>query len=146
MSAPAAILAILAAALLFWLAWRFEWLLELGEREFNEAYRSRRPLSDDTMVELYFKDSKVDPIMATEVRRIFGHQLQYDALRLFPDDDFTFVFVELDAVELVNELEEFFKVELPDADTSQTKATIRAMSELVQRKLNEKAKRVGGFD
>jgi acyl carrier protein len=141
MSAPAAIIAILLAALLFWLAWEYEWLLEPGEREFNEAYRSRRPLSDEAMIEQFYRDSPIDPNVAVQTRAIFANQLQYERERLHPDDDFMFLFMELDAVELVRELEEAFGIEIPDSDSSKTVPTIRAISELVQRKLNEKAVR-----
>jgi acyl carrier protein len=145
MSAPAAIFSILVAALIFWLAWKYDWFLDAGEREFNEAYRSRKPLSDDAMIELYFQDSPIDPNVAITVRKITAEQLQYERERLLPDDDFMFVFAEVDAIEFIMELEEAFDIEIPDSDSSKTPPTIRAMAELVRRKLNEKAVRGGGF-
>ena len=138
MSAPAAILSILAAALLFWLAWKYEWLLEPGERKFNEAYRSRKPLSDEAMIEQFYMDSPIDPRVAIETRTIFAHQLQYGRERLHPDDDFTFILAEVDCVELVTEIEEAFGIELSNDELTSTPATIRSASELVQGKLNAK--------
>jgi acyl carrier protein len=133
MSAEAAVISIVVAGLLFWLAVKWDFALWGQEARFNAEYRARPPMSDAKLIETYYKDSSIDPAIPVGVRRIFGEQLGYEPERLRPDDDFMFLFMELDAVELVTEIEEAFDVHISNEDLEKIKPTIRGMAELVQR-------------
>jgi len=111
-------------------------LQHFGEEwEFNTAYRLRAPLSDEAMIDQFFRDGTIDPAIVVRVRHIFGHQFQLDPLRILPNDDFGRIYADLDLAELVDEIDEAFGIVLVDGNVIPVDGTVRAFAGLVQRKL-----------
>jgi acyl carrier protein len=149
MSATAAITSLLVLGLLIVGG---QWLLGLlgiksidllwpsEEWRFHRDYETRSLLTDEEMIREFFSDSNIDPQIPIRIRRIVGHQFELDFQRLRPFDDFGAIYADLDFVEFFDEIEDAFGIAISNDESSLTKGTIAALSELIQRKL----KPVGG--
>ena len=109
--------------------------LARAERAFWAAYRTRMPISDDDFCAKEFPDLTTLRDVPCKVRTIFAEQLDLEVELLRADDDFLFYFAEMDAAELVMDVEERFDVVLNDTDLSSVPCTIRGATQLVLAKL-----------
>lgn len=116
------------------------WLLDPNEqrgRAFEAEMVARSPLTDAELVSRYFAGGELATQVPIAVRRIFAEHTTYPAEKLLPDDDLTFFWAELDAAEMIGELESAFGVTFSAAEVERTPCTIRAVSRLVASKQAE---------
>jgi acyl carrier protein len=105
-------------------------------RRFEKEVADRDPMTDSAMVSEHFSRSPNVGAVAVSVRRIFAkHMVGYDAEKLQPDDDLTVYWDELDAADLIREIESAFEVSLSDKDLAGTRCTIRSVSHAISEKL-----------
>ena len=73
------------------------------------------------------------------MRNILAQHMRFPAAKLLPDDDFMRYWHELDAIDLITEIETAFGVKFSDADLERTRVvSIRTLLQLVQERLPEK--------
>ena len=126
------VLFFIAAAFLFW-------LLDPDQRRrraYEDELAARMPVTDNEWADRYFSEREMVDI-SLRVRRLFAEQTGYPADQLLPDDDFAFIFVEMNAAELLETLENEYEIVISRADAEATPPTIRCVSELVKRLRDE---------
>ncbi len=121
------------------LLWWFGPALRLF-RQFDHELAAREPLPDAEWVARFFTTDDVPPEIPPQVRRAFAEHMDYPAEKLLPDDNFTFFWAELDMVLLLKELESGFGIVISKSDVERTPCTIRAVSLLVGRRVEDDIK------
>src|SRR4051812_28120633 len=104
-------------------------------RAYDAELQERPAVSDYTLFRFHFAGTDVSPDMPGKVRGFFAEVLGYPAEKILPDDDFAFMFNELDAGPLVEALEREFGVTFTDDEVARTAPTIRAVCLLITEKL-----------
>lgn len=103
------------------------------ERAFALEMRSRKPLEDAELVNRYYPTDSSAGAVAVEVRRIFASNTGYATKKLLPDDDLSFFWAEMDALELFLQLESTFQIKISEADAAHTPCTIHAVTQFIVR-------------
>src|SRR6516165_8386764 len=101
-------------------------------RQFEAELKDRESVPDEELVSRYFDERATAANVPGEVRRVFAKHMGYPADKLFPDDDLTFFWAELDMVDLINELESVFEIRFCREELARTPCTIRAVAILVR--------------
>jgi acyl carrier protein len=104
-----------------------------AERRYNQQLKERGPADDEELLEAYFSPEEVDRDIPGQVRAILAKHMAYPREKMLPDDDLLFFWYDLDAVDLMIEIEERFGIKINDTDAEQTALTIRDISRLVHR-------------
>ena len=117
------------------------WLVDPGERRwraFERQMRARKPTNNEELAARYFADEGIAAEIPRGVRQIFAEQMGYDAVKMLPDDELGFYWNELDAVDLICEIENQFGVYFSDVDLEGASCTIRDVVRIVARKLKSR--------
>ena len=130
--------AVLVLVVLLLLLWRFD-PDQRRFRRFDSQLANREPLPDAELVARFFATDSVPPKIPPQVRLLFASHMGYPAEKLLADDDFALLWAELDLVELIEELESGFSIDLSNSDVERTPFTIRAVSLLVASKVGRSA-------
>jgi acyl carrier protein len=105
-----------------------------------EAELLERPaVSDDEFVRRFFPDDEIPAEVVLTVRHMLAKELGYPAAQLFADDYFKHFWDEWDADSLIKALEQRFGIVIRKKDAQATRATVRQVSEMVQRLRLEQA-------
>jgi hypothetical protein len=129
-------LLLLAVAAVF--LWICIWIFHPDARRaraYDAELRERPAVSDYELFQSHFGGSGVPHDVPGKVRRFFAKELGYPAEKLLPDDDFMFMFNEIDAGPLIEALEREFRVTFTDDEVARTAPTIRAVCLLITDKL-----------
>lgn len=102
-------------------------------RSYEKELAVREPTPDGDLFASHFTPGEVAPDVPAFVRRAFAKHMGLPAEKLLPDDDFTYAWAEMDASELIAEIESAFGVTFSSFEVAQTPCTIRAVSSLVTR-------------
>jgi acyl carrier protein len=105
-----------------------------AQRRYERQLKEREPVDDEGLLEEYFLPEELDRDIPARVRGILAKHMGYPAERMLPDDDLMFYWDEVDAAELVLEIEERFGIKITEADTEHKMFTIREISHLVHKK------------
>ena len=104
------------------------------ERRYKALLVERESVDDEALFEAYFRAEEVASDIPGSVRAIVAKHMEYPAEKMLPDDDLMFYWDEVDAIDLILEIEERFGIKITEADTEHKMFTIRGISRLVQRK------------
>jgi acyl carrier protein len=132
MTEPA--LALIAGLLLLVLVGLFSCRLDpvsRWAREFQRTVSARQPLSDEELASIFSTPETIDPRIPIRVRQMLAKHTGYPVEKLLPDDDLTPFWDELDALDLILDLEETFDIQIDTHEAERTRCTIRAVSELI---------------
>lgn len=107
---------------------------ERAERAYKQLIAGRKPIDDDELLK-YFEPEEVAPDIPGSIRAMFARHMDYPAEKMLPDDDLRFYWNEIDAIDIVREIEAHFGIVITDQDTEQVRCcSIRSVSKLVQSK------------
>lgn len=118
----------------------FVWLMVLWldpdlrrSRRYEKELAAHEPTPDSDFMVRHFTPGEVALDVPVFVRRAFAKHTGLPAEMLLPDDDLALIRAEMDASELIAELESAFGVTFSPSEVEQTPCTIRAVSFLVTR-------------
>lgn len=121
------------AAIVYLLVWRLDPSLRRW-RAFKVELAAREPMTDADMAVLHFVAGDLAAKVAGDVRRMFAEHLNLPAEYLRPDEDLAPLWIDLEMVELMMDLETAFGIDFANAEIDQTPCTIRAVSRLIAEK------------
>lgn len=126
--------------------WWFDSLSESEQKEkkTEEVFAGRESLSDQQLWERYFQPYGVEPETVSKVRAILAERLETDLSRICDTDDFSknlaffWEFDSLADVEIVQDFEEQFSIEISDGEAEAMK-TLKDMVLKIHEKITKPA-------
>jgi hypothetical protein len=105
------------------------------ERRYKAELSERKPVTDEELFRQYFDAGDVAPDVPGRVREVFAKHMGYSPekmAKMLPDDDLSFYWNEVDAIDQVRDLEQAFNITITKAEFERTRCTIRSVSLLVE--------------
>jgi hypothetical protein len=116
--------------LVWWLDPTLRWL-----REFKAELKARKSLADDEFYEKFFANQSIPAHIPIRLRQTFANHMAYPAEKLLPDDDLSTYWHDLDAADIIREIQVECGVTFTDADLEQIRVvSIRELTKCILEK------------